>query len=62
MKVVYGDKDWLFEEPLTVSELLEKTGLKRDPVLVMLDGRLVDETYLIPADGKVLIINAANGG
>lgn len=62
MKVVYGDKDWLFEEPLTVSELLEKTGLKRDPVLVMLDGRLVDEAYLIPADGKVLIINAANGG
>lgn len=62
MKVVYGDRDWFFEDSQTVGELLERTGLKREPVLVMLDGKLVDRNYRIPADGKVLIINAANGG
>ena len=62
MDVVYGDKKWKFNESMTVKELLEKTNLKRDPVLVMADGRLLNPEDTILEDAKVLIINAANGG
>jgi len=60
--VVYGDKKWKFNESMTVKELLEKTGLRRDPVLVMANGRLLSPEDVIHADARVLIINAANGG
>lgn len=62
MDVVYGDKKWNFNESMTVKELLEKTELRRDPVLVMADGRLLSPEDIIRADARVLIINAANGG
>ncbi len=62
MRVVYGDKVWTFETPMTVNELLKATELANLPVLVMADGRLVRSQDVVSDESRVLIINAANGG
>ncbi|OAA30694.1 hypothetical protein AT15_09705 [Kosmotoga arenicorallina S304] len=62
MEVIYGDKKWSFDNELLVEDLLKKTGLWRDPVLVMADGRILDKKEKIHENARVLIINAANGG
>jgi sulfur carrier protein ThiS len=62
MEVVYGEKKWTFENEMLLDKLLQETGLKREPVLVMADGRLIREGETLPRDSRVLIINAANGG
>ncbi|HNS67162.1 MAG TPA: hypothetical protein PK411_12760 [Mesotoga infera] len=62
MEVVYGQKRWSFDRAMPLEKLVEETGLRREAVLVMADGRLIREGETIPVGSKVLIISAANGG
>jgi sulfur carrier protein ThiS len=62
VEVVYGQKRWSFDRAMPLEKLVEETGLRREAVLVMADGRLIREGETIPAGSRVLIISAANGG
>lgn len=43
MEVVYGQKRWSFDRAMPLEKLVEETGLRREAVLVMADGRLIRE-------------------
>lgn len=46
---------------MQLETLLEKTKLKEERVLVMVEGRSVRAGEIIAGDSKVLIIKSANG-
>ena len=62
MEVVYGQKRWSFDRAMPLEKLVEETGLRREAVHGMGDGRPIREGGTTPAGLKGVIISAAKGG
>jgi sulfur carrier protein len=62
MDVVYRNRSWIFEESLTVLQMLKRVDLLPESVLVVRNGKLVTEDQrLVPGD-KVKIVSVISGG
>ena len=62
MQVTYRDKNWSFEESLTVMQMLKRVDILPESVLVVRNGKLVTEDqHLTPGD-EVKIVSVISGG
>ena len=62
MKVTYRDRVWIFDEPLTVAQLLKRIGLLPESVLVVRDGKLLTEDQRLHPGDEVKVVAVISGG
>lgn len=62
MQVVYRDKQYTFEEAMTVYQLLKKLKLLPESVLVVRNGQLITEDHHLAPDDAVKIVAVVSGG
>lgn len=62
MKVRYGRREHIIDEPLIVRRLLEVLDIVPEGVVVSVNGELVTSDTMIRVDDEVEIIRAVSGG
>ncbi len=62
MQVVYRDKQWHFDESLTVRQLLKRVELLPESVLVVRNGQLITEDQRVRPGDDVKIVAVVSGG
>ncbi|MBN1259612.1 MAG: MoaD/ThiS family protein [Anaerolineae bacterium] len=62
MNVTFRQKQWTFDSPLTVSQLLKKLRLLPETVLVVRNGQLVTEDQHLQPGDDVRIVAVVSGG
>jgi thiamine biosynthesis protein ThiS len=62
MRVTYRDKQWQFDEALTVHQMLKRLRLLPESVLVVRNGHLVTEDRRLQPGDEVEIIAVISGG
>ncbi len=62
MQVTYRDKQFTFEETMTVQQLLKKLRLLPESVLVVRNGQLITEDHHLAPEDVVKIVAVVSGG
>jgi len=62
MQITYRDKNWSFDEPLTVLQMLKRADLLPESVLVVRNGKLVTEDQRLTPGDNVKIVSVISGG
>lgn len=62
MQVTYRDRDWTFDHPMTVTQMLKLIKVPPKTVLVIRNGQLIaDDLHLSPGD-LVKVVSVISGG
>lgn len=62
MRVLYDKKIWSFDKELSVDELLKKLKLKKEQIIILVDGKKLEGNDNISKESSVLIVEKAYGG
>ncbi len=63
MRVNMDDKNYIFDEPLTVKEIFKRLNLNAEIYLVLLeDGNLATPDRIVGKDESIRIIRVVSGG
>jgi sulfur carrier protein ThiS len=62
MRVLYDKEIWSFDKELSVDELLYKLKIEKDKVIVLANGKKLEENDNISSESVVLIVENACGG
>jgi sulfur carrier protein len=62
MHVTYRDKEWRFDEDMTVLRLLKRLDILPENVLVVRNGQLITEDQRVQPGDEVKIVAVISGG
>ncbi len=62
MHVIYRDRTWDFDEPMTVRQLLRRLDLLPETVLVVRDGVLLTEDQTVRPGETIKLVAVISGG
>jgi sulfur carrier protein len=60
--VTYRDKSWTIKAGSTVRHVIEKAGLNPESILVVRDGRLINEAILTEDGDELKLLAVVSGG
>jgi sulfur carrier protein ThiS len=62
VEVIYRDKTWEVEGGATVRDTLLKLGINPESVLVVRDGKLINEATIVRKDDSLKVLAVISGG
>jgi sulfur carrier protein ThiS len=62
VEVIYRDKTWEVEGGATVRDTLLKLGINPESVLVVRDGKLINEATIVRKDDSLRVLAVISGG
>jgi sulfur carrier protein ThiS len=62
VEVIYRDKTWEVEGGATVRDTLLKLGINPESVLVVRDGKLINEAAIVRKDDSLKVLAVISGG
>lgn len=62
VKLILRDKTWELPAGMTVRDAIKKAGLDPHAVLVMRDGKLINEETLTRANDVITLVSVISGG
>jgi sulfur carrier protein ThiS len=62
VEITYRDKTWEVEGGATVRDTLLKLGINPESVLVVRDGKLINEATIVRKDDSLKVLAVISGG
>jgi sulfur carrier protein ThiS len=62
IKVRCRDKEWEVPANITVREIIRRAGLNPEAVLAMKDGKLINDTIIVPGGAEITLVVVVSGG